>query len=328
MKLTLATAGKAVPLATLVTLMLSGTALAQQYPVKPVTVIIPYTAGGSTEADTRPYTQRLGDALGKTFIMDYKPGAGTTVGTAFVAKAAPDGYTLLSTTSTIAVAQVLYKNLTYDAASSFAPVSTIYARTLLLVANANLPAANWQEYVAYVRANPGKLNVGTVGAGGSYHIGSAWLHGEFKGNVTHIHYKGSNPLLIDMLAGRTDSMISSVFQSMPHMKSGKLRAIAALGRSRSPLLPDLRTADEQGLKGFDFTSWGAIFAPAKTPDAIINRLNAEIVKISKLPESVKRVELDGTSMISNTPQELRDMLSKEIGIWRKVVTENNITSEE
>ncbi len=328
MKLTLATAGKAVPLATLVTLMLSGTALAQQYPVKPVTVIIPYTAGGSTEADTRPYTQRLGDALGKTFIMDYKPGAGTTVGTAFVAKAAPDGYTLLSTTSTIAVAQVLYKNLTYDAVGSFAPISTIYARTLLLVANANLPAANWQEYVAHVRANPGKLNVGTVGAGGSYHIGSAWLHGEFKGNVTHIHYKGSNPLLIDMLAGRTDAMISSVFQSMPHMKSGKLRAIAALGRSRSPLLPDLRTADEQGLKGFDFTSWGALLAPAKTPDAIINRLNAEIVKISKLPESVKRVELDGTSMISSSPQELRDMLTKEIGIWRKVVTENNITSEE
>jgi tripartite-type tricarboxylate transporter receptor subunit TctC len=328
MKTPLAAAGKALPLASLMVLMHAGTALAQQYPVKPVTVIIPYTAGGSTEADTRPYTQRLGDALGKTFIMDYKPGAGTTVGTAFVAKAAPDGYTLLSTTSTIAVAQVLYKNLTYDAVTSFAPISTIYARTLLLVANANLPASNWQEYVAYVRANPGKLNVGTVGAGGSYHIGSAWLHGEFKGNVTHVHYKGSNPLLIDMLAGRTDAMISSVFQSMPHMKSGKLRAIAALGRTRSPLLPDLRTADEQGLKGFDFTSWGALFAPAKTPDAIINRLNAEIVKISKLPESVKRVELDGTSMISSSPQELRDMLSKEIGIWRKVVTENNITSEE
>jgi tripartite-type tricarboxylate transporter receptor subunit TctC len=328
MKTPLAAAGKALPLASLMVLMHAGTALAQQYPVKPVTVIIPYTAGGSTEADTRPYTQRLGDALGKTFIMDYKPGAGTTVGTAFVAKAAPDGYTLLSTTSTIAVAQVLYKNLTYDAVTSFAPISTIYARTLLLVANANLPASNWQEYVAYVRANPGKLNVGTVGAGGSYHIGSAWLHGEFKGNVTHVHYKGSNPLLIDMLAGRTDAMISSVFQSMPHMKSGKLRAIAALGRTRSPLLPDLRTADEQGLKGFDFTSWGALFAPAKTPDAIINRLNAEIVKISKLPESVKRVELDGTSMISSSPQELRDMLAKEIGIWRKVVAENNITSEE
>ena len=326
MKLTLA-AGKALPLASLATLMLSGTALAQQYPVKPVTVIIPYTAGGSTEADTRPYTQRLSEALGKTFIMDYKPGAGTTVGTAFVAKAAPDGYTLLSTTSTIAVAQVLYKNLTYDAVASFAPISTIYARTLLLVANANLPASNWQEYVAYVRANPGKLNVGTVGAGGSYHIGSAWLHGEFKGNVTHVHYKGSNPLLIDMLAGRTDAMISSVFQAMPHIKSGKLRAITALGRSRSPLLPDLRTADEQGLKGFDFTSWGALLAPAKTPDAIINRLNAEIVKVARLPESVKRVELDGTSMISSTPEELRDMLAKEIGIWRKVVTENNITSE-
>ncbi len=305
-----------------------GLAFAQQYPVKPVTVIIPYTAGGSTEADTRPYTQKLSEALGKPFIIDYKPGAGTTVGTAYVAKAAPDGYTLLSTTSTIAVAQVLYKNLTYDAVNSFAPISTIYARTLLLVTNAAVPAGNWAEYVAYVRANPGKLNIATVGAGGSYHIGSAWLHGEFKGNVVHVHYKGSSPLLIDLLAGRADATISSVYQATPHLKSGKLRAIAALGRARSSLLPDLKTVDEQGLKGFDFTSWGAILAPAKTPDAIVGRLNAELVKIAKLPESIKRVEIDGTSMISSTPQELRDMLAKEIAIWRKVVSENNISSDE
>ena len=305
-----------------------GAALAQQYPTKPVTVIIPYTAGGSTEADTRPYTQKLGEALGKPFIIDYKPGAGTTVGSAYVAKAAPDGYTLLSTTSTLAVAQVLYRNLAYDAATSFAPVSLIYARTLLLVTNAAVPAGAWPEYVAYVRANPGKLNVATVGAGGSYHIGSAWLHGEFKGNVTHVHYKGSSPLLIDLLAGRADATISSVYQAMPYLKSGKLRAMAALGRARSPLLPDLKTVDEQGLKGFDFTSWGAIFAPARTPEVIVGRLNAELTKIARLPESVKRVEIDGTSMLSSTPQELRDLLSREITIWRKVVSENNITSEE
>ena len=215
-------------------------ALAQQYPVKPVTVIIPYAAGGSTEADTRPYTQKLTEALGRPFLIDYKPGAGTTIGAAYVARAAPDGYTLLSTTSTLAVTQVLFRNLSYDAATSLAPISLMYSRTLLLVTNAaSVPAGNWPEYVAYVRANPGKVNVATVGAGGSYHIGSAWLHGEFKGEVTHVHYKGSAPLLIDLLAGRSDATISSVFQAMPHLKSGKLRALAALGRTRTPLLPDL-----------------------------------------------------------------------------------------
>ena len=326
MKTSIATASKILSLG--LALAPCGPALAQQYPVKPVTVIIPYTAGGSTEADTRPYTQKLSEAFGKPFLIDYKPGAGTTLGAAYVAKAAPDGYTLLSGTSTLAVTQVLYPKLSYDTETSLAPVSVIYARTLLLVTNSALPAATWPDYVAYVRANPGKVNVGTVGAGSSYHIGSAWLHSEFKGNVTHVHYKGSNPLLIDILAGRVDTMISSVFQAMPHIKSGKLRAIAALGINRTPLMPDLRTADEQGLKGFDFVTWGAIFAPAKTPDAIINRLNAELVKVSQLPESVKRVHVDGTSMVTSTPQELRNMLAREIATWRKVVKENNITSEE
>jgi len=305
-----------------------GHALAQQYPVKPVTVIIPYAAGGSTEADTRPYTQKLSEALGKPFLIDYKPGAGTTIGAAYVAKASPDGYTLLSTTSTLAVTQVLFRNLSYDAATSLAPISLMYSRTLLLVTNSGFPAGSWPEYVAYVRANPGKVNVGTVGAGGSYHIGSAWLHGEFKGNVTHVHYKGSAPLLVDLLAGRADATISSVFQAMPHLKSGKLRAMAALGRTRSPLLPDLKTVEEQGLKDFDFVSWGALFAPAKTPASIISRLNAEVVKVAKLPDSVKRVELDGTTMLSSTPQELGSLLNREIITWRRVVKENNITMEE
>jgi tripartite-type tricarboxylate transporter receptor subunit TctC len=305
-----------------------GHAIAQQYPVKPVTVIIPYAAGGSTEADTRPYTQKLSEALGKPFLIDYKPGAGTTIGAAYVAKAAPDGYTLLSTTSTLAVTQVLFRNLSYDAATSLAPISLMYSRTLLLVTNAGFPAGSWPEYVAYVRANPGKVNVGTVGAGGSYHIGSAWLHGEFKGNVTHVHYKGSAPLLVDLLAGRADATISSVFQAMPHLKSGKLRAMAALGRTRTPLLPDLKTVEEQGLKGFDFVSWGALFAPAKTPEAIISRLHTELAKVANLPESVKRVHVDGTTMLSSTPRELGDLLAREITTWRKVVSENKIAMEE
>ncbi len=301
---------------------------AQEYPTKPVTVIIPYTAGGSTEADTRPYTIKLSEAFGKPFLIDYKPGAGTTLGAAYVAKAVQDGHTLLSTTSTLAVTQVVFPNLSYDSATSFAPISVIYSRTLLLVTNASVPATNLQSYIAYVRANPGKLNVGTVGAGGSYHVGSAWLHSEFKGDVVHVHYKGSSPLLIDILGGRADAMVSSVFQALPHLKSGKLRAIAALGRTRPLQLPDVRTADEQGLKGFDFVSWGALFAPARTPEPIINKLNAELVRIAKAPEFVNRVQVDGTAMVTSTTQELRDMLTREITTWRKVVSDNKITYAE
>lgn len=303
-------------------------AQAQEYPTRPVTVIIPYTAGGSTEADTRPYTIKLAEALGKPFLIDYKPGAGTTLGAAYVAKAAPDGYTLLSTTSTLAVTQVVMPNLPYDAVTSLAPISTLYSRTLLLVANASVPASDLKSYIAYVKAHPGKINAGTVGAGSSYHVGSAWFHSEFKGDVVHVHYKGSAPLLTDILAGRADVMVSSVFQALPHLKSGKLKAIAALGRTRAIQLPDLRTADEQGLKGFDFASWGALFAPAKTPQPIIKRLNTELVEIAKAPEMVKRVQVDGTAMVTSTPQKLRDMLAREITTWKKVVTENGITNEE
>jgi hypothetical protein len=191
-----------------------------------------------------------------------------------------------------------------------------------------VPANDLKSYIAYVRANPGKVNAGTGGAGGSYHVGSAWFHSEFKGDVVHVHYKGSSPLLIDMLAGRSDVMVSSVFQALPHIKSGKLKAIAALGRTRPIQLPDVRTADEQGLKGFDFVSWGALFAPAKTPEPIINKLNAELVRIAKAPDFVNRVQVDGTAMVTSTPQELRDMLSREITTWRKVVADNKITYEE
>ena len=301
---------------------------AQDYPVKPVTVIIPYTAGGSTEADTRPYTIKLSESLGKPFLLDYKPGGGTTLANAYVARSAPDGYTLLSTSSALAVAQVVVPNLPYDSATSLAPISVIYSRTLLLVANASVPATDLKSYIAYVRANPGKINAGTVGAGGSYHIGSAWLHSEFKGNVVHVHYKGSSPLLIDMLAGRSDVMISSVFQALPHLKTGKLKAITALGRTRPLQLPDVRTAEEQGLKGFDFASWGALFAPGRTPESIVNKLNAELVRIAKAPEMVNRVQIDGTAMLTSTPQELRDMLTREITTWRKVVADNKIAYEE
>ncbi len=311
---------------------LQGQVLAQEnpsaYPSRPVTMVIPYTPAGPVDVDTRVYSQRLSDAMGKPFVLDYKPGAGSTIGTAYVAKAPPDGYTLLSVTSTLSTNPALYPNLNFDTARDLAPVSLMYTRAFVLLVHPDFPAKSWSEYVAHVRANPGRVNFGTSGAGGIYHIGGAWLHSEIKARVTYVHYKGANPVLMDTIAGRVDAIPSTVFNALPHIKAGKVRAIATLSITRSPLLPELRTVAEQGLAGFDYSSWGGILAPAGTPAPIISRLSGELAKIARTTDVIKRGEADGTVMVGSSPQAFRELLAAEIARWKTVVKDSAIVLEE
>lgn len=298
------------------------------YPARPVTIVNPFAPGGPVDKDTRIYAQKLGDNLGKPFIMDYKPGAGSTIGTAFVAKAPPDGYTLLSVTSSFSVNPALYPNLGFDSVRDIAAVSHMYSRGSMLVANPNFPARTWPEYLAYVKANPGKVNFATSGAGGVHHIGGAWLHSEIKAKVTYVHYKGGGPAMLDVVAGTADVFPPTVFTALQQVKAGKLRVIAIMSADRSPLLPDARTIAEQGLPGFDFSAWGGILTTGGTPMPVIRKLSLELAKIAKAPDVLQMAKDDGTIMVGSTPEAFQKLVADEIVRWKKVVQENNIKLEQ
>ena len=311
---------------------LSGLALAQEsasnYPSRVVTIIIPNAPGGSIDKDVRLYAQKLTESLGKPFVMDFKTGAGGSIGTTYVGKAPADGYTLLGMTSNFSVNPALYAKLPYDPIRDFAPVSQMYTRGSILVVHPNFPANSWSEYLAYVKANPGKVNFGTSGAGGVYHIGGAWLHSEINAKVTFIHYKGAGPLLTDLMAGTVDTFPPSPFMSLGLIKGGKLKPIAMLSAERSSFFPDLRTVAEQSLPGFDFFTWGGIITTGGTPPAIVNKLSGELAKVAKSPDVLKIAASDGTTMVGSTPEAFRNLIASEIVRWKKVVRDNNIKVEE
>jgi tripartite-type tricarboxylate transporter receptor subunit TctC len=298
------------------------------WPVKPVTVVIPFPPGGSTEAEGRLYAQKLGDNLGKTFIMDYKPGAATTIGTNYVAKAAADGYTLLGTTSSFILSAVFSQDLPYDPLKDLAPVSLMTRRGSVLLVRTSLPVNTAAEYIAYARANPGKLNVATTGSGGSPHIGAAWLHSLTKTDATFIHYKGSGPLITDLIAGRVDANITTLLTAMPLAKAGKVRIIGVTTAERSALMPEMPTIAEGGAPGYNHQSWWGFMVSGKTPPALVKRINEEVVKAGRAPEVSKKMTEDGSIATFSTPEDYRKTIIADLARIKKLVTENNIKSDE
>lgn len=301
---------------------------AANYPSRTVTIISPFVPGGSTDNGGRLYTQKLTEMLGKPFVLDFKPGAGATLGTNYVARATPDGHTLLITTASYTISAATYKELPYDPLKDLAPVSLTLKRPTMLMVHPSLPINNYADYMAYVKANPGKINFGTSGAGGSYHIVGAWLHGVTGTSVTFIHYKGAGPALVDQIAGRVHVTPTSLFNALPLIKSGKVRPVVLVSGERSPLLPDLRTVAEQGVPGFDYSAWEGIFAPAATPPAIVNKLAGEFGKIAKMPDVLDKFKSDGTIMVGSSAPEFRKHVTTEIARWKKVVQENDIKAIE
>ena len=268
-------------LAALSLCMAAGTAGAQStanYPARPVTLVSPYTPGASTDKDGRVWVQKLQESLGKPFVLDFKPGAASTIGTNFVARSSPDGYTLVIVTSAFTVIGAAFKDLPYDVQRDFAPVSLTLKRPAMLLVHPSLPVNNFEEYVAWTKANPTKLNFGTSGQGGIYHMVGAWLHSLINTKVTFVHYRSTAPMFVDFFAGRVQASPSSLFTGLPYVKSGKLKPVVIVSNERSSFLPGMKTVAEQGYPDFEYSAWEGILAPAATPAPIVNKLSGEFGK--------------------------------------------------
>ncbi len=251
----------------------------QDWPAKPITVVVPYPPGGPTDIVARVVAQGLGDELKQTIIIDNRSGAGGNIGADMVAKAAPDGYTLLLATTAHAINMSLFKNLNYDTRKSFAPVSLLTSGPLVIVTRPDLPASNVRELIELAKSTPGKLTFASSGNGQSTHL-AAELFGAMAGvRMVHVPYRGSAPALTDVMGGQADIMFDTMLSSMPYVNGGKLKALTVTGAARSPAAPNVPTVAEAGLPGYEATAWNGLLAPAGTPASVVDRLNSALQKV-------------------------------------------------
>lgn len=305
-----------------------GQGAASNFPSKPITIIVPFPPGSSLDADARVWGLKMQESLGKPYIVDFKPGAGGSIGTHQFVKSAPDGHTLLIASNGFSTNAATRDNLPYDPLKDFAHVSLVNKRITVFMVHPEVPVKNFREYVALVKKSPGELNMGTNGAGGITHMMGAWLHSAAGIKVTFVHYKGTAPMLQDLIAGRVQVTSGSVFTSSAFIKQGRLRPIALLGKERSSLMPGMATAAEQGVPDYDYAAWTGFLAPAGTPAAVLDKLYSAMVKYAKTPEMTSLLEKDGTLVVVSTPEEFRKFLVAEINGMRRVAQEFNIKATE
>jgi tripartite-type tricarboxylate transporter receptor subunit TctC len=314
---------------TILTLLLAAvasTAAAQTYPAKPVRLIVPYPAGGTTDIVARAVAPPLAESLGQPVIVENKAGAGGTIGTAEAARAAPDGYTLLGVFDNHSVNQYLYKNLPYDPLKAFEPVSLMVQSPLLLVGAPNFAPGNVRELVDYGRANPGKLNYGSTETGNSSHLASLALAQREGFDAVHVPYKGGGPLVNDLLGGQVNFAFASMPLFVQHVKGGKLKALGVAGRERAPQLPQVPTVAET-LPGFEAQSWVGMLAPAGTPQPIVARLARDLRTTLHRPDLKERLLGQGFIVVGSTPAEFGVYIRAESDKWGKVIRDLNVTLE-
>ena len=305
--------------------LFSAAATAQAYPSRPVTVIVPFSAGGPVDTDTRRYAARLSEMIGQPVVVDYKPGAGTSIGAAYVAKAKPDGYTLLSNSSAFAVFPAFYKDLKFDPLKDLVPITMMSSLVSVVMVPPSSPIKSFSEYLAYTRANPGKLSYGTAGVGDVSHLSMVWMHSMAGAKVTFVPYKGNAPMMVDLLAGRVDAGSASLVQALPHIRSGRLRALAVRGANRVKPLPDVPAINEHpGMKEYVSVNWLGFFAPAGTPAPVIDKLSSALIAVSRLPDVVAELESQASTPVGNTPAEFKTLVTEEIARWKKLVAEMGI----
>ena len=314
-------------LAALIVAALAISAHAQSWPNKPVKIILPFPPGGSTDLLAREVALGLTAANGQQFVVENKPGAGSTLGTAFVAKAPADGYTFLFTSSHYAIVATLYKNLPYDAKKDLAPVSMVADIPVVLVANAAVPAMNVQELIALAKAKPGTLNFASSGAGGVAHLSGELFKALAGVDMRHVPYKGGAPAMQDLLGGHVQLMFDAISTSLPNIRAGKLHALAWTGKTRSPILPDLPTIAESGVPGYASAAWFAMFAPAGTPKDVIQKLSTQVKAIVANPALRERQLGLGVDLVGSTPEVLEAQLSEEIVKWAKVIKDSGAQAE-
>jgi tripartite-type tricarboxylate transporter receptor subunit TctC len=302
-------------------------AMAQAWPAKNISIVVPFATGGTTDAIARTLGQELSKSLGKPVIVENKPGAGATIGADYVAKARPDGYTILLGAVHHTIASSVYKKLPYDFQRDFAPVSTVALVPNVLVVNANVPARNVGELIALAKKTPGKLTFGSNGNGTGQHLIGAQFGIASGVDIMHVPYKGSGPLTIDLLGGQIDMSFDTVTPVLSHIRAGKLRALAVTTIKRSAALPDVPTLDESGLKGFDQGTWFGMLAPVATPKDIVARLNAEIVKIVNSPDFRKRMDEIGAVPVGNSQAQMAGQIKTDTERFARLAKEAKITVE-
>ncbi len=297
------------------------------WPSKPIRVVVPFPPGGIVDTVARQMQVRLQTALGQPILIDNRSGAGGTVGTGEVARATPDGHTLLMVFDSFATYPLVYPKLPFDIAKDLAPVVQIVSNPLVLVINPNVPANDFKSFVALLQSQPGQYNYASVGPGSSNHLTAELFKSVSHTFITHIPYRGGGPAQQDLIGGQVEMMFLSAVLAQPHVKAGKLRALAQTGAQRVPAYASVPTVAESGYPGFDVNSWVGLLAPAGTPRPVIDRLNAEVRKILAESEFAARLREQGLTGIGNTPEQFAAVLRTEQAKWTRLVTERKLSLE-
>lgn len=296
------------------------------YPDHTIRLVVPFVAGGSTDTLGRVLAQKLSEKLGQPIVVDNRPGAGGNIGTEYVARATPDGYTLiLGTISTHGINPSLYRNIPFNAEKAFTPIALLISTPNLLVVPASLPVNSVADLVALAKAKPGKLSYASAGVGTSGHLQSELFKSVERLDMTHVPYRGSSQAVIGLISGDVQMAFDNVPFELPHIKAGKLRALAITAQHRSPLLPQVPTMSELGIHGFEFGAWYALLAPAGTPMPVVNELNRDINEILAMPDV--QAKLPGTEVLGGTPQRAATFISSEVAKWKKVIDDIHLQAQ-
>lgn len=303
-------------------------AQAQNYPDRPIRLIAPFPAGGLVDVLARAVGDELSKSLGQPVIVENRPGAGGNIGAEAVAKSAPDGYTLLMTSAGILTAnEFLYAKMPFDPATAFVPVSNVADMPMIVVVNPKIEAKTLAEFVAYAKANPGKLNFGSPGVGTTGHLGLALFMHAANIKLTHVPYKGAAPAITDLIAGQIDGVVDNPPTVLPHIEAQKLRPLAVAAKTRMPQLPDLPTAAQAGVANFEASSWFGVAAPAGTPPAIVARLQKDIAAALAKPELKERFAKSGARLLGNSPEEFAKQIVADRKMWGEVIRAADIKAQ-
>ncbi|GAB3363412.1 MULTISPECIES: Bug family tripartite tricarboxylate transporter substrate binding protein [Giesbergeria] len=309
------------------TLAIAQTVFAQNYPVRPITIVVPYSVGGTTDIVARLAANQVGNGLGQPFVVDNKVGGGGLIGWGTVARAAPDGYTLLTTEMSFTIAPGLLPKMPFDAQKGFSHIITAASAPHVLVVTPNLPAKTVQEFIALAKAKPGSMNYGSGGNGTNTHLGGELFKSAAGVDLMHVPYKGAGAVLTDLMAGQVQALVTSLPTALPHIKSGKLRALVVTSDHRSPLLPDVPSAKEANLPSFVMDFWVGFAAPAGTPQPVIDKLNHAFMSSLNSEDGKRRLAEQGLTPVANTPAKASQQATAEMKRWAAVVKAGNIKPE-
>lgn len=303
----------------------AGGARADDYPSRPIRLVVPYAAGGGADSVARIVAKRVSETIGQTIVIENRGGAGSIIGTELVNRSDPDGYTLLlGQSGPISINPAVYKKLPYDPLKDFAPVTMTTAYPYIMVVNPALGVKTLQQFVALARNKPGELNYGTTGVGAANHLVTELFDSKAGIRMTHIPYRGTALAVTDLIAGQVQVVFADPISALPHINAGTLLALAVTSKERSPVAPQVPTVSESGYPGFDAIAWHGILAPAHTPPAIINRLNAEIVQALQDPETRALLEKQAMQTVGNSPQAFADFIKQDIAIWKQVADQAKV----